>query len=467
MPQFAPDMLAACTGGRWTRLPASSLAGFTADSRKLRPGQVFVALRTDRRDGHAFLGAAQLMGASAAIVSAPSAALMLPQLVVRDTLTALQAIARAHRRGFSGPVIGVTGSAGKTSTKELIARLLGGEPAGVLATEGNLNNHLGVPLTLLRLDPAAHRFAIVEAGISAPGEMAVLASMIEPDVAIVTLVAPAHLAELGGVEGVAREKAILPASVRAGGLALFPSSCEEFAPFRDLRVAVRVIEKADVVRPETTQPDRVFFAASHREASTGISLAFGSASPMLFTLRRVSDGMAQNAALAIGAALHLGVTPEDVRERLSDWEPSPMRGEWHHAGGRGLYIDCYNANPAAMADALAAFCGIAPVDEARLFLLGCMEELGPDSVRYHNELGRALPLRAADHAIVIGVHAQAIREGALAAGFTSEQVEVAPSAASVRARVTEFRGSVFVKGSRRYELETAVESMVSAEAVHA
>ncbi len=179
MPSFLPAQLASWTGGRWTAQPVSSLLGFAIDSRQLRRGDVFVAIKSEQRDGHAFLGAAEAAGASAALVSTPDPALALPQLVVADPLRAFQAIAREHRRLFRGPVVGISGSAGKTSTKNLLALLLEAAAASsdahagqVLATEGNLNNHLGVPLTLTRLDPAVHRFAVVEAGISAPGEMA-------------------------------------------------------------------------------------------------------------------------------------------------------------------------------------------------------------------------------------------------------------------------------------------------------
>ncbi|MBP6307435.1 MAG: UDP-N-acetylmuramoyl-tripeptide--D-alanyl-D-alanine ligase, partial [Opitutaceae bacterium] len=203
MPCFSPTQLAQWTGGRWTAQPVSPLSGFSVDSRLLRSGQVFVALTTGRRDGHDFLGSAASQGASAALVARAVQNVALPQLVVPDVLVAFQAIAREHRRLFRGPVVGITGSCGKTSTKNLLAALLGGEGGGVLATEGNLNNHIGVPLTLTRLDPLIHRFAVVEAGISAPGEMSPLAGMIEPEVAITTLIAPAHLAELGGLAGVA------------------------------------------------------------------------------------------------------------------------------------------------------------------------------------------------------------------------------------------------------------------------
>jgi len=458
MPDFPAQLLASWTGGRWTAQPVPPLSGFTMDTRQLRAGQVFVALRTDRRDGHDFLAAAQAAGASAAIVATPDAALPLPQLVVADPLAAFQAIARAHRRTFTGPVIGISGSAGKTSTKNLLARLLGGEAAGVLATEGNLNNHLGVPLTLTRLDPAVHRVAVVEAGIGGPGEMTPLANMIEPDVAIITLVAPAHTAELGGVAGVAREKALLPAAVRPAGVAIFPRQCREFTAFRALDVRTMIVEPADVLRPADPPPDKVYFAVSHRGDSTGLSLAYGRPPPLAFTFRRVSDGMAQNAALAICAALWLGVAPEAIQARLAGWEPAKLRGEIRRADGRLLYLDCYNANPASMADALGAFYGIAPADAPRLFVLGGMEELGAEAERHHRELGRALRLRPQDAVFAIGDHAGAVRAGALAAGAAPERVTVVDSLEPIAAALVGWRGAVFVKGSRRHALERILET---------
>jgi len=467
MHAFAPDLLASWTGGRWTKTPSEALTEFTVDTRLLRPGQVFVALKTIRRDGHAFLGAAQLKGASAAIVTFPNPALVLPQLVVGDPLAALQAIARAHRRRFTGAVIGITGSAGKTSTKELLTLLLGGADGGVLATEGNLNNHIGVPLTLLRLDPEVHRHAVVEAGISAPGEMGMLAGLIEPDLALVTLVAPAHLAELGGIEGVAKEKAVLPAAVRPAGVAVFPSACLEFGPFRDLGVRKLVVEAADVLRPAEPPKDRVYFTTTHRGGTTAVALAYGKPPPLVFTFRRVSDGMAQNAALAICTALWLGVRADAIQARLEAWSAAPLRGEWRLDGARRLYLDCYNANPAAMADAIEAFCAVAPPGEPRLFILGCMEDLGLEAPRYHRELGRFLHLREGDRLMIIGSEAEAVREGALEHGNRPDRIEIADSLAPIAARLAEFQGAVFVKGSRRYQLERALSGAAIAETVHA
>jgi UDP-N-acetylmuramoyl-tripeptide--D-alanyl-D-alanine ligase len=414
------------------------------------------------------LGAAQMAGASAAFVSRADPKVALPQLVVEDPLAALQAVAREHRRKFRGTVIGITGSAGKTSTKELLWLLLGGEDAGVLATEGNLNNQIGVALTLSRLDPARHRFAVVEAGISAPGEMRPLAGMIDPDFALVTLVGPAHLADLGGLESVAREKAVLAGSVREGGFCMFPSSCEAYPAFRSLPVSNRlVVEFGERFDERGPAAGRVRYTALHSAESTTVTVALGPPPPVAARLCRVTDGMAQNAAMAICAALKIGVHRKEIQRRLLSWRPSPLRGEWRISEGRRLYLDCYNANPASMADALAAFSAVAPRGEPRLFVIGCMEELGDESRRYHLELGRSLALRHGDHLVAVGSQADSVRQGALEGKCDPRQIEVADSIEPLSARLANFRGSVFVKGSRRYELEKAFVGTEFAEASHA
>jgi UDP-N-acetylmuramoyl-tripeptide--D-alanyl-D-alanine ligase len=448
MPSFAPAYLATWTGGQWTSKPALPLAGFTQDTRQLRAGQVFVALRTDKRDGHDFLPTAMAAGASAALVSRPNPDLALPQLVVADPLQAFQAIAREHRRAFRGAVVGVTGSCGKTSTKNLLARLLGGEPL-VLATEGNLNNHLGVPLTLTRLEQGGHESAVIEAGISGPGEMDVLAGMIEPDYGIVTLVAPAHTQELGGLPGVAREKAVLLQHVRPGGLSVFPKQCWDFHAFQDLP------QQSIVLVPEgqkASAPHTATLGVRVSPTSTEITLS----GRRRFDFRRVSRGMAENAGLAIILASELGVTDDAIQRALDDWQPAKWRGEFRHDGQRLLYLDFYNANPASMIDALDSFASIVPADEPRLYVLGCMEELGIEAASYHRELGNRLRLRPQDRAYVIGGHAVDVVAGVADAGFSTENIEIVNTLAPVAARIAEFRGAIFMKGSRRYELEKAL-----------
>jgi UDP-N-acetylmuramoyl-tripeptide--D-alanyl-D-alanine ligase len=449
MPTFAADKMAAWTGGRWTRLPGGPVGGFTQDTRQLAAGQVFVALRTEQRDGHDFLSEAQAGGAAAALVNQENPAVTLPQLVVEDTLGAFQRIAREHRREFHGTVVGVSGSVGKTSTKDLLGLLLGGSST-VLATEGNLNNHLGVPLTLTRLDPAVHLAAVVEAGISGPGEMAALAGMIEPEHSVITLVAPAHLEKLGSLDGVALEKSRLPAANRPGGQAVFPVACWAFEPFRRLANPLVLVPENEAMTKVAART--IHFNVFHRPDRTEVTLA----GRRRFVLRRVSGGMAQNAALALALGGELGVQDAVLQTRLAEWAPSKWRGELRTVGGNTVYCDFYNANPASMADAIDAFNGAVPQALPRLYVLGCMEELGDASLLYHRQLGRLLHLRRGDHLYALGAQAGALREGLLENGNDPASVEVITGLDPVRDRLAGFKGAVFLKGSRRYQLETVL-----------
>lgn len=430
--------------------------GFNQDTRTLGAGQVFVALKTDRRDGHDFLNEAQQGGAVAALTSRAVAGSTLPQLVTTDPLVAFQRIAREHRREFHGTVVGVTGSVGKTSTKDLLALLLGGSP-NVLSTQGNLNNSIGVPLTLTRLE-STHRAAVVEAGINMPGEMAELATMIEPDHSIVTLVAPAHLEKLGSVEGVASEKARLPAANRAGGLAVFPVACWTYAPFQALANPLVLVPENESMTKVTARA--VKFNVFHRPDQTELTLD----GKRRFKLRRVSAGMAQNAALALTLASELGVQDASLQSRLDGWLPSKWRGELRRSGEATVYCDFYNANPASMSDAIDAFNAAVSADLPRLYVLGSMEELGANSASYHQQLGRRLHLRRGDFLFALGSQAAALREGLLENGNDPAQVAVVAEVSAVRERLAGFKGAVFLKGSRRYQLETVLDPHATAHA---
>lgn len=476
MPIFPHEKLAAWSGGRWTRSPAGALTGFSQDTRTLGAGDVFVALRTDKRDGHDFLADAAVRGAAAALVSREVAGANLPQLVVADALAAFQQIAAAHRREFSGRVVGVTGSAGKTSTKDLLALLLGEVgpasaglaqmgPAeagpthaarGVLKTEGNLNNHIGVPLTLTRLDAALHRDAVIEAGINKCGDMAELVAMIQPDHGVVTLVGPAHLEQLGSIEGVAAEKVQMLTAVRGGGLQVFPVSCYAYAPFRALaNPLVLVPANEAMVRVDGAT---IIFTVLHRPDRTEVTLG----AKRTFILRRVSSGMAQNAALALALASELGVDDTTLQARLSTWQPSKWRGEMQRVGEAEVYCDFYNANPASMQDAIHAFTSLARPESPRLYVLGGMEELGAHAAEFHQQLGRTMLLRPGDFLFAIGTHAAALREGLLENGNDPAQIAVVTDLAPVRAKLATFRGAAFIKGSRRYQLETVLDPHAAA-----
>jgi len=452
VPRFNPLQLATWTDGQWTVDPSAAVTGFSNDTRTLEAGAIFVALKTKTRDGHDFLAAAREAGASGALVATVRADIDLPQLVVADPLEALQTIGREHRRRFKGTVIGITGSAGKTSTKNMLAAILGER---ALATHGNLNNHLGVPLTLTRLDSELHDYGIIEAGINGPNEMDGLASMIEPDVAIVTLVDHAHTAGLGSLEGVAREKVKLPAAVPPPGDKVFPQSVARHEVFAALPDPQVVVVREEVLS-SATDANRSLFMVSHQADHTLLSLVVGESAAETYEMVRVSDGMAQNAALAVTMARRLGIETTQVQSGLAKWRPAAMRGEVRHDKGRFVYLDCYNANPCAMADALGTFQLRADPGVARLYVLGGMEELGEESDQKHWELGGSLDLRPGDRLMVIGTGAEQVQGGALAMGALPEQISVLSDLSGVVGIVADWPGAVFIKGSRRYRLETVL-----------
>lgn len=452
--EFQPETLETWSGGRWQRLPAGPVRGFAFDSRKVTAGDLFICLKTDRRDGHDFLAEAAAAGAVGAVVSRVCAKSGLAQLLVEDPLAALGKIAAGHRRRFAGPVVGVTGSCGKTSTKDLLALLLGG-PSHVHATPGNYNNRIGAPLSLLGIDPTRHRFAVIEAGVNEPGEMAELAAMIRPTHVVVTLVAPAHLEKLGDLAGVAREKAVLAAAVPHSGAVVFPASCLLFEPFHDLPASVCTVGRED----DGVAPD-VFYRMERTDGSTVLHLrgsANGSGSE-IFTLRKVSAGMAANAALAIEVARMIGVSDPVIQERLLHWSPGNNRGEAVTHGKTRYYLDSYNANPAAMEDSLDFFDALAAEAERRLYILGCMGELGVDSATYHRDLGRNIRLRDGDRMFITGgVEVWALREGLLAGGADPGAIRVFENLEEIEDEVIGSGAFVFVKGSRVHALERLVE----------
>lgn len=450
MPTFAAADLAAWTDGRWTTAPAA-VTGFGTDTRALGAGDAFVALRTDRRDGHDFLPDARARGAACALVSRPVAD-PLPQLVVADAASALRAAAGAWRRRFPGPVVGVTGSVGKTSTKDLLGALLG--PAAFV-TEANLNNLLGVPLMLLRLEPARHRYAVIEAGMSVPGELGVSAAILRPDVAIVTAVAAVHLEGVGSLAGVAREKATLVGALAEGGRAILPAALlawPDFAAHADRCVAVRFVgEPAPAVRPA-----RLVEASLGEEAGRRVLRLDGES----FPLGPVSDGLARNAALAILAAREVGADLAALRAALVAWSPPVGRGSVHADGARTFYVDCYNSSPAALLDAARCFDRLSAAARPRLWVLGGMAELGADSAALHRGCGAELPVRADDAVVAFGGDAAQLLAGLpvgpgprVAAGTLDD----------VRAAIAAHAGFVFVKGSRSFALERALPTTLAAQ----
>ncbi len=459
MPDFAPQSLAGWTGGRWHGEPAA-VTGFCQDTRKLAHGQCFVALKTAQRDGHDFLAQAKEAGAACALVSR-EVDCDLPQLVVTDVLLAFQAIAARHRQAFAGKVIGVTGSAGKTTTKDLLAALLGDR---TLKTEGNLNNFIGVPLTLTRLDNAQHDFAVVEAGINEPGEMDTLARMINADASLCTVVGPAHLEKLGSIEGVAREKSRLGVLAREGSPVLFPADCLRFGEFSAFGprawVAAppgRLLSDADFHRIDYRTEDR-------EERGCRLEIEPAALLPGGYDLPFASPGLVSNAVLAIAAAQLCQVSSETVAERLRAWQPGSHRGQWRTIGELTIYDDAYNANPASMAESLAAFVKGAPKGQPRLFVLGGMKELGEESAALHEKAGAGVPWREGDRVVLIGAEAPGYAKGLKQAGVPSSAVELFEKTEDAGDVLAGFSGTVFLKGSRAYALEKLVDTVKGKEA---
>lgn len=456
MPTFDPMKLAEWTGGSWLAEPVGAIDGFCFDARRIRPGQCFVALSGGARDGHDFITQAARGGAVAALVEKPRP-LALPRLQVADTLVALGAIAAAVRSQFTKPLVAVTGSCGKTSTKEMLRLLLG--RSRTHATAGNWNNRIGVPMTLFGLDPVTQDFAVVEAGINQPGEMAELGSMIRADLNVLTHIGDAHLERLGTREKIAAEKSLLAAHAVEGSPVILPAAALRYPAYAALA------DRAIVLLEEGRESpfDEVRRTIRYRiepVSQAGIvprvqSLRIDGHS---YTIASSSRGIAVNAALAIVAARELGVAGADIRAGIEAWRPSGDRGRIATQGAQTFYIDCYNANPSSMADALDAFVRSAPQAVARYYILGAMNELGETGAQKHAAVGGLLDLRPEDRAAFVGPAplTEAYESGALAAGADPAQLQRAENIEKIKSTVAPFAGAIFLKGSRNYRLELLV-----------
>ena len=355
---------------------AAALGNVSTDTRSIAPGDIFVALRGERFDGHDFLAQAVGAGASALVVDEPlrAAGLSRPVFVVQDTTRALGALGAWWRTTWGGTVVAVAGSNGKTTTKELIRAALG-SALDVYATTGNLNNQVGVPLTLLRL-PATTTVAVVEVGTSIPGEVGILRRIVAPDLSVVTSVGEEHLEGLGSLEGVLNEEAAIFDGVP---LAVVPASQPEIgraARSRAGKVVEAGLDAGDV------RPDQWGMNADGRGWAT-----FGSTK---VTMRVPGAHNLRNAMLAMAVARACGIPDASSAEAISGVEPLDMRGRWMASGGLTIINDAYNANPASMREAISLLDSL-DGDRPRVIVLGTMRELGPQGPALHEEIaGRAL-----------------------------------------------------------------------------
>jgi UDP-N-acetylmuramoyl-tripeptide--D-alanyl-D-alanine ligase len=351
------------------------IAGVSTDTRDIRPGDCFVALAGERFDAHDFLAEAVARGASALVVSRPGdyAALGVPVFRVGDTLVALGALARYRRRAWAptGRVIGVGGSNGKTTTKELIRGALSAK-LRVHATRGNLNNLVGVPKTLLALPDGADA-AVVEMGMNVPGEMERLVGIVEPDLAVVTCIAEEHLEGLGDMEGVMREESFIFDGAR---VAIVPASQPEVARAAQGR-AVRVI--AAGLGEGDLRAERW---GVEQDGHVWLEVEGVTVRPRVRGVHNL-----RNTMLALAVARECGVGIADAARGVESAEGPTMRMAWENVGRATLINDAYNASPASMRAALELLSGL-PGGRQRVAVLGTMRELGAHSARLHHELAR-------------------------------------------------------------------------------
>lgn len=462
MPHYDADDFARWAPGVWHGGSPGGITGISIDSRILQPGDLFVALKTDLQDGTDYVGDAKEKGASGALVSRILPSIDLPQLLVSDALAALQEISLRWRLRFPGPVIAITGSCGKTSTKEILALVLGDD--GIHRTQANENNMIGVPLTLLGIDREVHRFAVVEAGTDVPGEIALLARLIDPTHSLITGVSATHLESFGSVEKIAEEKSELGRRTRVGGSVVFHSDGLRFACFGNFRGRSTVLVREGAPAQVAESCRRVvYWKERENQAPTGGSrLTFRGVSSQesSFDLLPCSPGMVENTALAIVLATTLKIPNADIQAGLESWRVAPLRGEERFIDGKSFYIDCYNASPASMVDALTFFSCRAPIKVPRLYILGCMAELGEDSSELHRQVGRVIRLREEDRVLLIGEKAGSIREGMIEMGNRGEQITIMDSYEKARAVLNGFKGTVLLKGSRVYGLEALLPKAV-------
>lgn len=424
----------------------------STDTRTLERGALFVALRGERHDGHRFVADAAARGAVGAMVSALSDA-PLAQILVDDTRAALGALAHAWRESFTIPVVAVTGSAGKTTVKELIAAILAVGPSGrgrrVCVTEGNLNNDIGLPLTLMRL-ANEHEAAVVELGANHPGEIDRLARIALPTIGVITNAGAAHLEGFGSIEGVARAKGELLDHLPAEGCAVLNADDPHLGEWRARTAARRVLtfgraRGADFTVIGEPALDETGARFTMRAPGGEIEIAL----PLLGPTNVVN-------ALAAAAAAHAaGCGHDEIAAGLA--RAAAVRGRMHAVRGRAgalVIDDAYNANPAsarAALDYLAARAG------QRIFVLGDMLELGPEGPALHAEIGEYAKGRC-DALVAIGPLA---RRAADTFGAAAEAYAEAPDAARALGAKLAPDVTVLVKGSRAMGLERVVAALAA------
>ena len=431
--------------------PQAVAAGYSIDSRAIQPGELFFAVRGERLDGHDFVQAALAKHAAAAVVARehlgryPDHSRLLS---VDDPLLALQQLSAAVRRMWGKPVVGITGSAGKTTTKEIVAHVLGTK-FNVLKSQGNLNNHFGMPLQLLKLEPE-HDIAVIEMGMSHAGEITALAKLAQPDCGVVTMVAPVHLEFFDSIAGIAKAKQELIASLPPNGIAVLNADDPYVSQFgRDFSGKVLLFglhKPADVTARdiEALHPLGSAFEVVYNDERAPAAL------PLL------GEHSIYNALAGVAVGLQYGVSLKDAASALSSLSAGDKRGQMLEFEGATVINDCYNSNPKALESMVRSLAQMPA--QRRIVVAGEMLELGPSGEAMHRDCGQLIGNYRVDFVLGVRGLARLIVEGAASANVAAEFV-ASPEEAGEWLRNNIKPGDlVLLKGSRGVRLERALES---------
>lgn len=423
------------------------LQGICIDSRKIQPGNLFVALKGERFDGHEFIKSAVDAGARAVICEKRMDEVRVPQLVVKDSIQAITDIALYHRQKFTCGVIALTGSNGKTTVKEMIASIL---PKPALATQGNLNNHIGVPLSVLQLR-AEHRYAVFELGASHCGEIAHTVAIVKPKITLINNIAPAHIEGFGSVDGVAIAKGEIHQGLAQGGSAIINDD-DEYAHFWDSYLTDKTIFRFSLEKPTDIHARDITFD-EQGNARFILVIPKGECKIKLNVRGRHN---VSNALAAAACTYALGIGLSDIQRGLSEF--SGVEGRMtHRQGKQGALIidDTYNAN---LRSVLTAVDVLSQIKGHRILVLGDMGELGEWTQSHHQEIGQVAKDSGIDELYTVGVHSE---HTAKAFGDNAYHFNTKPDLAEALLGKLDVNCIVLVKGSRSSAMEQVVHQLVS------
>ena len=442
--------IAVAVGGAVWGPDETIVTGVGTDSRNSVPQELFVALRGERFDGHKFIEAAQARGAAAALVEAVIPHWhSFPQIQVADTLEALQRLARAYRAELPIRVIGITGSNGKTSTKEMVAAILA-EKYAVTKTEGNLNNHIGVPLSILRAE-RNHQVAIWEFGMNHIGEIAPLVEMARPEYGLITNIGVAHIEFLGSRNAIAREKAALAENIPPTGIMILNAE-DEFTDWIAARCSARIIRTG--IDRGAVQARHVL----HRIDGEEFILSDESGEVPVF-LPVPGEHMVRNAVQAAAVGRALGLSLGQCAAGLAKTVLPGGRFRIEKLGKVLVINDAYNANPDSVIAALRTVAKL-PVKGRRIAALGYMGELGEQSISGHERVGSAAAENGFDFLIAVGERAKPIASASFRAGLDRTRVVATQAeAADALAEFLEPGDLLLVKGSRSAAMDRIIEQL--------